>query len=66
MEIDWREVNVILHRNNIKLPNSVTKKFRDKLKIRHLVKRECLLFHIMLKQGFTWFTLASDHMQETI
>ena len=66
MEIDWKEVSVTLNGNIINLPKSVTIKFRDKFKIRCLVRREPLLFHIMLKQGFTWFTLASDHMQEKV
>ena len=55
-----------LNSNNINLPKSVTTKFRDKFKIRHTVKREPLLFHIMLKQGLTWFTLASNNPQETV
>ena len=53
IEINWKEVNVTLNGNKINLPKSVTIKFRDKFKIRCLVKREPLLFHIMLKQGFT-------------
>ena len=52
MEVDWKEVNVNLNGNKITLPRSVTMKFWDKFKIRHLVKREPLLFHIMLKQAF--------------
>ena len=40
-------------------------KFRDKFKIRHIMKREPLLFHIMLNQGITWFTMASN-TQETV
>ena len=66
MEIDWKEVNMTLNGNKINLPKSVTIQFRDKVKIRCLVKREPLLFHTMLKQGFTWFTLASIYMQEPI
>ena len=66
IEIDCKEVNVTLNRNTINLPKSVTIKFRDKLKIRHLVKREPLLIHIILNKGFTWFTLASNHTQETV
>ena len=55
-----------LNGNNINLPKSVIIKLRDKFKIRHIVKREPLLFHFMLKQGFTWFTLASNNPQETV
>ena len=53
--------------NKINLPKSVMIKFRDKFKIRHMMKREPLLFHIMLRQGFNWFTLASnDPSTETV
>ena len=64
-EIDWKEFNMTFNRNKINLPKFATIKFRDKFKIRHMMKREPLLFHIMLKQGFTWFTLASS-TQETV
>ena len=66
IELDWMEVNMTLNGNNINLPKSVTIKFRDKFKIIHIVKRESLLFHIMLKQGLTWFILASNNPKETI
>ena len=48
------------NKNKINLPKSVTITFRDTFKIRHMMKREPLLFHIMLRQGFNWFTLASN------
>ena len=63
-ELDWKEVNVTLNGNEIN-QKSVTIKFRDKFKIRCIAKREPLLFHIMLKQGLTWFTLASNNPSET-
>ena len=55
-----------LNGNNINLPKSVTIKFTDKFKINYIVKTESLLFHIMLKQGLTLFTLASNNLQETV
>ena len=59
-EIVWKEVNVTLNHNKINLSKSVTIRFRDKFKIRHMIEREPLLFHIMLRQGFNWFILASN------
>ena len=50
-----------LNGNKVNLPKSVTIKFRDKFKIRCMIKGEPLLFHIMLRQSFTWFTLASNN-----
>ena len=58
LEIDWKEVSVTFHDNKINLPRIITIKLRDKIKIRCLMKKEPILFHIMLKQGITWFTLA--------
>ena len=64
IELDWKEVNVTLNRNKINLPTSVTIRFRDKFKIRCIVKREPLLFHVMLKKGMPWFTLAFNNPHE--
>ena len=64
--LDWKEVNVPLNGNKINLSKTVTKRFRNKFKIRCIVKREPLFFHIILKQGLTWFTLASNNPQETV
>ena len=47
IQLDWKELNMTLSGNKIYLPKSVTIKFRDKFKIRDIVKRELLLFHIM-------------------
>ena len=34
--------------NKVNLPEIVTIKFRDKFKVRHMVKSKSLLFHIMI------------------
>ena len=51
LEIVWKEVSVIFNDIKINLPRVVTIKLRDKIKVRCLMKKEPLLFHIMLKQG---------------
>ena len=66
IEIDWKAVSMTWNWNVINLPKSVMVKFWDKFKIRHIVKRETLLFDIMLKQGFTWFTLTFNNPPETV
>ena len=57
IELDWKEVNMTLNGNKIHLPTSAAIKFKDKFKIRCIVKRELLLFHIMLKHGMTWIEM---------
>ena len=49
LEIDWKEVSVTFNDNKVNLPRIVTIKLRDKIKIRSMMKKEPLLFHIMLK-----------------
>ena len=65
LEIDWKEVSVTFNDNKINLPRIVTIKLKDKIKIRCMMKKEPLLFHRLLKQGITWFTLASS-TQESV
>ena len=48
-----------LNGNDINLPTSVVIPLRDKFRARKLLRRQPLLFHAMLKQGKTWFTV--DH-----
>ena len=65
LEIDWKEVTVTFNKNKNNVPRVVTIKLQDKIQVRHMMKREPLLFHLMLKQGITWFTLVVG-MQETV
>ena len=51
--------------NKIDLPKVVIIKLQDKIEVRRLTNREPLLFHMMLKQGITWFTLATE-TRETV
>ena len=53
LEIDWKEVTVTFNENEINLSRVVTIKLQDKIKVRHLMNRQPLLFHLMLKQGIT-------------
>ena len=59
MEIDWRPVTITLSGNVINLPGSVIIPFRDKFKIRWIIKSRLLLLHLMLKQGQTWYPLSN-------
>ena len=44
IELDWKEFNVTLNGNKINLTTSPTTRFRDKFKIRCIVKREPCFF----------------------
>ena len=60
MEVDWKEVTMTFNDNKINLPKVVAIKLGDKIKVWRLINREPLLFHMMIKQGIMWFTLASE------
>ena len=60
LEIDWKAVTVIFNDDKIKLPKIVAIRLWDKIKLRRLMNREPLLFHVMIRQGRTWFTLETD------
>ena len=63
LEIDWKEVKVTFNGTVISLPKSITIKLWDKLKVRHMMGSHLILFHLMLKQGFNWFTLAQEEQE---
>ena len=68
LEIDWKEVTVTFNDNKIDLPKIVVIKLQEKIKVRRLMNRKpllSLLFHLMLKQVITWFTLTTE-TQETM
>ena len=65
LEIHLKEVTVTFDDNKIDLPKVVVIKLQDKIKVRRLMNRKPPLFHLMLKQGITWFTLATE-TQETV
>ena len=59
LEIDWKDMGMMLNGNAINLPTSVVIPLRDKFIARKLLRSQPLFFHVMLKQGKTWFTV--DH-----
>ena len=59
LEINWRNVIVTVNRNVINLPGSVIIPFRDKFKVRQIIRNRPLLLHLMLKQGQTWYPLSN-------
>ena len=46
LDIDWKD-------NKIDLPKIVVIKLQDQIKVRRLMNRKPLLFHLMLKQEIT-------------
>ena len=64
LEIDQSKIRVTFNGKVINLPKSITVKWWDKFKIRHMMGNQPIFFHLMLKQRFNWFTLTLKE-QET-
>ena len=45
---------------NIELPQLVTIKMPDKIRARRMMSKETQNFHIMIKQGITWYNLETE------
>ena len=63
LEVGWKEVKITFNGKVINLPKSITIKLQDKFKVRHMMESQLILFHLMLKQGFNCFTLASKYIE---
>ena len=59
LEINWRNITVMVNGNIINLPGSVIIPFRDKFKVTKMIRSKPLLLHLMLKQGQTWYPLSN-------
>ena len=60
---DWSEVKVAFNDRVISLPKSITIKLWDPFKVRHMIGSQLIPFHLMLKQGFNWFTLTQEEQK---
>ena len=58
LEIDWSNISITLNENEVDLPSSVIIPFKERYRARRLLRKQPLLFYIMLKQGKTWFSLV--------
>ena len=59
LEINWDKIKLVFNSNEINLPNLVMIKIKDKIRVRRMMCREMQTFHIIVKQGMTWYNLES-------
>ena len=60
LEIYWNKITITFNDNKIDLPKKVAIKMRDKFRVRRLLNREPLNFHMMITQGITWYNLEIE------
>ena len=59
LQINWDKIKLAFNSNEIKLPKIITIKMQDKIWVRRMMSRKIWNFHIMVKQGMTWYNLET-------
>ena len=60
IEINWDKIKLLDNSNEIQLPQILTIKMQDKIRVRRMINKETLNFHIIIKQGITWYNLETE------
>ena len=60
LEINWNGIKLSFNGNEIDLPKIITIKMQDKIRVRRMINKETQNFHIMIKQGITWYNLETE------
>ena len=60
LEINWDKIKLLFNSNEIELPQLVMIKMQDKIRVRRIMNKEIENFHIMIKQGITWYNLETE------
>ena len=60
LEINWNKIKLLLNSNKIDLPKIIMVKMRDKIRVRRMINKETQNFHVMIKQGITWYNLETE------
>ena len=60
LEINWNKIIMTSIDNKIDLPQIVTIKMQNKIRVKRMMNREPLNFHMMIRQGITWYNLETE------
>ena len=60
LEINWNKIILTFNGNKINLPKIITIKMQDKIRVRRMINKELLNFHMMVRQGITWYNLETE------
>ena len=60
LEINWDKIKLSHNSYEIELLQIIKIKMRDKIRVRRMVSKETQNFHIMIKQGITWYNLETE------
>ena len=64
LEINWNKIILTFNDNKIDLPKITTIIMQNKITVRRMINKEPLNFHMMIRQGITWYNLET--VMETV
>ena len=60
LEINWDKIKLSHNSSEIELPQIITIKMQDKIRVRRMLSKETQNVHLMIKQGITWYNLETE------
>ena len=60
LEINWNKTILTFNNNKIDLSKIITIKMQDKIRVRRMINKEPLNFHMMVRQGIAWYNLETE------
>ena len=60
LEINRNKTILTFNDNKIDLPKIIIIKMQDKIRVRRMINKEPLNFHMMIRQGITWYNLETE------
>ena len=60
LEINWDKIQLTFNDSEIKLPQLVTIKMQDKIRIRRMMGKNMQNSYVMIKQGITWYNPEAE------
>ena len=60
LEINWDKIQLTFNDSEIKLPQLVTIKMQDKIRIRRIMGKNMRNSYVMIKQGITWYNPEAE------
>ena len=64
LEINWNKIILTFNDNKMDLSKIITIKMQDKIRVRRMINKEPLNFHMMIGQGISWYNLET--VMETV
>ena len=60
LDVDWSQIKILVNNKEIRIPPVITVLVIYKYKVRRIMNKPTLSFHMMIKKGYTWLSLPLE------